>query len=240
MSARDELGLSPKTEIFPKQDRLDEKTPYGNGITIAYRGCFTKDHNYKCVGLDVKDGLIVELRIGEFLDRATKTINNKHINNLNYFKKWEDYQDPVEQTEKISKAESKMTMKQILKAIKEKQEHSAGGTYDNWIILYIAKAVKGFKTDDEINQEQDEREAPVHVLPDALETRSRHPTGRGGTDGPPARLPGQGGGSRGAGHRWTESRTAHAASADPAGAELREGGRSPYSESIDARAASTV
>ena len=163
MSARDELGLSPKTEIFPKQDQLDEKTPYGNGITIAYRGCFTKDHNYKCVGLDVKDGLIVELRIGEFLDRATKTINNKHINNLNYFKKWEDYQDPVEQTEKISKAESKMTMKQILKAIKDKQEHSAGGTYDNWIILYIAKAVKGFKTDDEINQELETVESYKHT-----------------------------------------------------------------------------
>ena len=36
---------------------------------------------------------------------------------------------------------------------KEKQPHSKGGTYDNWITLYIAKAVKGFKTDDEINQE---------------------------------------------------------------------------------------
>ena len=153
MSARDELGLSDKTEIFPKQDKLDEKTPRGNAITIAYRGCFTKDHNLNCVMLDVKDGMIIELRIGEFLDRAEKQIENKWTNNFDYFRKWEDYEDPVQHTEDLSKEESKMTLKQILKAIKEKQPHSKGGTYDNWITLYIAKAVKGFKTDDEINQE---------------------------------------------------------------------------------------
>ena len=78
MSARDELGLSDKTEIFPKQDKLDEKTPWGNAITIAYRGCFTKDNNLNCVMLDVKDGMIIELRIGEFLDTAEKQIENKN------------------------------------------------------------------------------------------------------------------------------------------------------------------
>ena len=42
MSARDELGLSDKTEIFPKQDKLDEKTPRGNAITIAYEAVSLK------------------------------------------------------------------------------------------------------------------------------------------------------------------------------------------------------
>ena len=158
MSARDELGLSPKTEIFPKQDRLDEKTPRGNAITIAYRGCFTKDFNQNCVCLDIRDGLIIELRIGEFLTKAEKYIENKYTNNFNYFKKWEEYEDPVSHSENISKEEGKMGLKQILKAIKEKQEHSQGGTYDNWITLYIAKAIKSFKTDEEITEKLDEVE----------------------------------------------------------------------------------
>ena len=33
---RKELGLSPKTEIFPKQNEVKEDE-YGNGITIPYR-----------------------------------------------------------------------------------------------------------------------------------------------------------------------------------------------------------
>ena len=63
--------------------------------------------------------MIIELRIGEFLDRAEKQIENKWTNNFDYFRKWEDYEDPVQHTEDLSKEESKMTLKQILKAIKE-------------------------------------------------------------------------------------------------------------------------
>ena len=74
------------------------------------------------------------------------------------YKKWEEYEDPVSHSENISKEEGKMGLKQILKAIKEKQEHSQGGTYDNWITLYIAKAIKSFKTDEEITEKLDEVE----------------------------------------------------------------------------------
>jgi hypothetical protein len=151
--ARDELALSPKTEIFPKQSKLDDKTKYGNAITIAYRGAFTKDHNYKCVALDVKEDLIIELRIGEFLDRAEYFSLSQHNFGFKYFKNWEDYKDPVDHTINNSSKEKNMSMKNIIQAIKDKTAHSQGGTYDNWITLYIAKAVKGFKTDDEINQE---------------------------------------------------------------------------------------
>ena len=49
-----------------------------------------------------------------------------------------------------------MTKKGILEAIKDGQEHSSGGTFDNWITLYIAKAVKDNDTDDAIKKKLDE------------------------------------------------------------------------------------
>ena len=72
-----------------KQNKLDDKTKYGNAITIAYRGAFTKDHNYKCVALDVKEDLIIELRIGEFLDRAEYFSLSQHNFGFKYFKNWD-------------------------------------------------------------------------------------------------------------------------------------------------------
>ena len=43
-----------------------------------------------------------------------------------------------------------ITRKGIIKAIKEKQEHPNGGTFDNWITLYVAKAVSDMESDDDI------------------------------------------------------------------------------------------
>ena len=92
--------------------------------------------------LRVEDGILIDCPIGQFLDKAYKMSTNRYQFNFNYFKKFADYKDPVQFNEENSKKENKMTKKGILEAIKDGQEHSSGGTFDNWITLYIAKAVK--------------------------------------------------------------------------------------------------
>ena len=156
MKSRDTLQLSPKTEIFPKQEQL-KTGDNGNGITTPYRGYFSsKENNLKTVMLRVEDGILIDCPIGQFLDKAYKMSTNRYQFNFNYFKKFADYKDPVQFNEENSKKENKMTKKGILEAIKDGQEHSSGGTFDNWITLYIAKAVKDNDTDDAIKKKLDE------------------------------------------------------------------------------------
>ena len=147
MCARDELGLDPKTELFPKQKEIKEGQ-IGNGITIPYRGRYTKDYNFNTVLLEVENEEIKEKDVGAFLSKAEKFTEGYY--NYEWHKKWEDYVDIVQHTEKISAKENKLTKKQILEAIKNKEEHSKGGTFDNWITLYVAKAVREMQTDDDI------------------------------------------------------------------------------------------
>ena len=62
------------------------------------------------------------------------------------FEKYEDYVTEGDKDGEDSKKfyegdDIDISSKEILKAIKEKQEHPNGGTFDNWITLYVAKAV---------------------------------------------------------------------------------------------------
>ena len=143
---RDELNLDPKVEIFPKQDTKDK---VGNGITIPYRGHFNKEHNLNCTALEVINDVIEPMRIGEFINRAWKMCSGISYGK-EYHKKYESYQDIVQYTDEAQSKESSYNLTQIIKAIKENREHSNGGTYDNWITLYISKAVRGMKTNEEI------------------------------------------------------------------------------------------
>ena len=143
---RDELKLDPKTEIFPKQDI---KNGIGNGITIPYRGLFSKEHNLYCTGLEVNNGIIEPMRVGEFLMKAEKMCSGLTYD-FKWHKKYESYEDIVQHTEEAKGEESSYNLPQIIKAIKENREHSGGGTYDNWITLYISKAVRQMKTNEEI------------------------------------------------------------------------------------------
>ena len=85
MKSRDTLQLSPKTEIFPKQEQL-KTGDNGNGITTPYRGYFSsKENNLKTVMLRVEDGILIDCPIGQFLDKAYKKSTNRYQFNFNYF-----------------------------------------------------------------------------------------------------------------------------------------------------------
>ena len=150
---RDELDLDSKTEIFPKQLEVitepDGKEKYGNGITIPYRGWYFDPDNSP-TGINLYKNKIIKLPPFQFI-QIVKT-RQKHTAE---FKKYEDY---VTAGDKDSQNKKKfyagehldINRKGILKAIKEKQEHPDGGTFDNWVTLYVAKSVRAMETDDAI------------------------------------------------------------------------------------------
>ena len=141
---RDELDLPKETEIFPKQDsRLEEE--YGNGITIPFRSFASGKDEFKTFGLSYVDNDIVELNIGTFCKIAETQTTQKEFG-LNYHEKFNNYQDPIQVAE--DEADKKqITRKQIITNILKGVEHSSGGTFDNWILLYVAKSVKALDSD---------------------------------------------------------------------------------------------
>ena len=149
---RDELVLDPKTEIFPKQLQVitgtDGKEKYGNGITLPYRAYYLDPENSPC-GLSVLKDHIFKLPPFQFI----KVIQSR-LKTLGDFEKTQDYVTPGdkdgEDPKKFHWDDIDITRKGILKAIKEKQVHPDGGTFDNWITLYVAKAVSDMESDDDI------------------------------------------------------------------------------------------
>jgi len=151
--ARDELVLDPKTEIFPKQIEVttdeDGKEKYGNGITIPYRAYYMDPDNSPC-GLNVYRDKIFKLPPYQFI----KVVESK-VKSLHDFEKTQDYVTPGDKDGEDSKQfyqddDLDISRKEIIKAIKEKQKHPKGGTFDNWITLYVAKAVSDMETDTSI------------------------------------------------------------------------------------------
>lgn len=150
---RDELDLDPKTEIFPKQleVKTDEngKEKYGNGITIPYRAFFLDPDASPC-GLQILKDKIIKLLPFQFIKVVQSRLKHKY--------ELEKYEDYVTEGDKDGEDPKKfwqdndldITRKGIIKAIKEKQEHPNGGTFDNWITLYVAKAVSDMESDDDI------------------------------------------------------------------------------------------
>ena len=66
-----DAGLPPDTEIFPKQDRLDAETPFGNYVNLPY---FGPNGNGRRVMLDPATG--APWTVAEFLDALTLTDPN--------------------------------------------------------------------------------------------------------------------------------------------------------------------
>ena len=150
---RDELDLDPKTEIFPKQLVVktgpDGREKYGNGITIPYRAWYS-NQNESPTGINIYKGKIIKLPPYQFI----QTIKQR-LKTSTEFEKYEDYVTEGDKDEQNKKKfytgeHIDITRKGILKAIKEQQEHPNGGTFDNWITLYVAKAVSDMEMDDDI------------------------------------------------------------------------------------------
>jgi AAA domain len=66
-----DAGLPPETEIFPKQDRVDDVTPYGNYVNLPYHG---PNGNGRRVMLDPTTGK--PWTVDEFLSALTLTDPN--------------------------------------------------------------------------------------------------------------------------------------------------------------------
>ena len=146
-NARDILELPEKTEIFPKQpSRL--KDELGNGITIPFRSFMVKDNQFNTVGLSVLDNKIIENNIGVYCDIAERQTKYGKFD-IDFYNEFEKYVDPIETAETIAEKQN-ISREQILINIRKGVAHEGGGTFDNWVLLYVAKSVKAMETDYEI------------------------------------------------------------------------------------------
>ena len=146
---RDELELPVDTEIFPKQSER-HKHKLGNGISIPFKGFYKDPTKCKTVGLEITPGgQVKENNIGISLNKwesQTKQILPSRLDQI-FYDNWVTYNNPVDHAEKTAK---KISQKEIIKNIIAGKEHPKGGTFDNWILMLIAKGVRGMSTDAEI------------------------------------------------------------------------------------------
>ena len=143
--ARNALELDPKTEIFPKQLEVNGKD-YGNGITIPYRGYEKNSDSISTYGLNAHMGKLYQLGPEPFIAQVEK--NSK---SLEYHQQFKILDKTGSEKKIFGPGEIKYSKSQIIKKIKEKAEHPRGGTFDNWILDYVAKSVVGLMTDDFIH-----------------------------------------------------------------------------------------
>ena len=143
--ARNSLELDPKTEIFPKQLETSEKNPVGNGITIPYRSYSKDPAKAPTYGLNVYLGKIVPLKPEQFIKLIEQ--NSK---DLQYHKQFKILDKTGSEKKNFEPGELKLSRKEIIKRIREKVAHPKGGTFDNWILEYVSKAVVALQTDEDI------------------------------------------------------------------------------------------
>jgi len=157
--ARNSLELDPKTEIFPKQLEVNDKNPVGNGITIPYRSYSKDPAKAATYGLNIYNGKIVPLKPEQFIKQIEQ--NSK---DLQYHKQFKILDKTGSEKKNFEPGELKLSKKEIIKRIREKVTHPKGGTFDNWILEYVSKAVVGLQTDEDIffalNQIKDFSEKP--------------------------------------------------------------------------------
>lgn len=152
--------LDPKTEIFPKQDHLDEGD-IGNGITIPYRSFFVKDNPFKhCVGLYTEASdpkTIKEMSPGVFISTAERYSRGLGVHYHNTFAKYLDSQTYQEaENEALDHSISdpklkKLTSKELIEKIaKNKMNINDESYFDDTITLAIGKMVGSLKSDEDI------------------------------------------------------------------------------------------
>ena len=142
--ARNSLELNPKTEIFPKQLEVNG-TSYGNGITIPYRNYFKDPAKAATYGLSSYNGKLIPLSPEQFI--RTVEQNSK---DLDYHKQFKILDKTGSEKKKFGPGEIKYSKTEILKKIREKKSHPRGGTFDNWILDYVSKAVVALQTNEDI------------------------------------------------------------------------------------------
>jgi len=126
---RNQLGLKLTTEIFPKQDVLTDKNPYGNMIKLPFAS-----------GIDSKEiqTHLKKAKESEQLVSFFESLPKITVDENNSYKK---------------STKARCTIKQIKQNIKNKVDHERGGTFDNWITDLTAKLIAGRKTDNQITAE---------------------------------------------------------------------------------------
>jgi len=160
------LSLSPKTEVFPKQDNLKWEKGFvgqlkvpGSAIGIPYGSCLERillngrekvNVSYNKVNAEwIKNSKLETGDLGEFLEYAeSKKLSAKHFSNYPLL----DLKESVEVTDKdVSNARPLSDkLKPILKNIKAKREHERGGTFDNHVVDFVYGSMQEKMSDSEI------------------------------------------------------------------------------------------
>ena len=143
--ARNVLELDPKTEIFPKQLEVNGKN-YGNGITVPYRSYLKNPDSVATYGLNAHMGKLYQLGPEPFLGFI-----EKNCKDLEYHQQFKILDKAGSEKKIFGPGDIKYSKKEIIRKIKEQSEHPRGGTFDNWILDYVAKSVVGLMTDDFIH-----------------------------------------------------------------------------------------
>ena len=154
---RKQLRLNPKTEIFPKQDYVNENE-YGNGITLPYRSYNIDPQNSPCALVVYRDK-VVPITPEQFIVNAKNcAYSGSHFVNYDPDDLEEDTIDKVEQELEDDNEDSilnpetqKLTAKEIYRQIvDEKMSLDDDSYFDDMITLYVAKQIVSMKTDEEI------------------------------------------------------------------------------------------
>ena len=165
---RAHLKLDPKTEIFPKQDKVSikedengiKKRGYGNGITIPYRAFEIHSNKDQPWGIELyEENKIRLLQPFEFFKIAEQRELTKEHFDRYYDIQIEDTPGNIDEVN-TNYAEGsmqdpemqKLTGKEILELIKaEKMSLTDNDSYfDDMITLYIGKGVASFMSDEKI------------------------------------------------------------------------------------------
>jgi len=151
---RKELGLDPKTEIFPKQNEVKEGE-YGNGITIPYRAYYlNKETGPK--GISILQDKIILISPEQFiLNIKNNELPNSHFKKYDTIDLKEDPQDIDEDFADGSIQDpemQKLTAREILTKIKTEKMKlgDKDSFFDDMCALFVAKAVVGMQTDEDI------------------------------------------------------------------------------------------
>ena len=154
------LGLSPKTEIFPKQDRV-EGDEIGNGIKIPYRAWNLHSAKGQTgIGIVVnphKKTEIFELDVEQFIRNVENNLLTKEeLNEYDYEDVKEDPTKPLGHTPEFDEGSMNdpeiqdMTYTAILKKIRdEKMSLDDDSYYDDLVTLSVGKMVVG-KLDNDV------------------------------------------------------------------------------------------
>ncbi|HAH35369.1 MAG TPA: hypothetical protein DCL81_02075, partial [Algoriphagus sp.] len=112
---------------------------------IPYRNYFKDPAKAATYGLSSYNGKLIPLSPEQFI--RTVEQNSK---DLDYHKQFKILDKTGSEKKKFGPGEIKYSKTEILKKIREKKSHPRGGTFDNWILDYVSKAVVALQTNEDI------------------------------------------------------------------------------------------